>query len=244
LHFEDGVALGVLHSLGAGAKCRNQPQQSGFYNSFISVIYIVSSEKLCHDSFTYFINDRHGTATAAAMEPCSILELSTTVIKLSAAVYGFFKDVHNAPRDVTEYLLVLEGSRKIFVDVQQYADLHEQSAFTKVHRNQLDTLTVVLEECQLSFGTQVSLIESYRSGCSELNFQKLRKRCEWVFGRDAIQSAGAKLQSSQTLLIQALNVSSGYVPWYMISYSKKDTYNFKTRHCIHSRSCGFRASQS
>jgi hypothetical protein len=136
------------------------------------------------------------TAAVAAMELCSILELSTTVLKLSTEVYLFFKAVHDAPGEVTEYLLALDGSRKIFVDVQQYAELHQQSAFTKVNRNQLDTLITILEECQLSFGVQVSLIHHYRAGSSESSFEKLRKRCKWAFGREALQSAVAKLQTS------------------------------------------------
>ena len=51
------------------------------------------------------------------MEPFSIHELSTTVLKMSWKIYRFFKAVHDAPIEVKEYLDTLENIRTVFVDV-------------------------------------------------------------------------------------------------------------------------------
>ncbi|KAI5466128.1 hypothetical protein BGZ63DRAFT_420636 [Mariannaea sp. PMI_226] len=143
------------------------------------------------------------------MEPCSVLELTSTVIKIAGCVYNFLQAVHNAPEDLCEYIEVLENIRKVFADVEKYVALHEKSHFEHIKRTQLDTITAVLQDCKITFTSQLSSVEDYDAGDATSKFKRLRKSVEFAFGKGVLKQNTAKLQASQNLLLQAVSTSVG-----------------------------------
>ncbi|CAJ2505250.1 Uu.00g126440.m01.CDS01 [Anthostomella pinea] len=143
------------------------------------------------------------------MEPCSILELSSTVLKVGALLYSFLKAVHDAPADVQKYLEVLSSTRTVFADVEEYAALHERSSFRNVDKMQLDAISAVLQECELTLALQLSTVEQYDTSDATSRFKRLRKNVEFVFGKAALKHYTVRLQASGNLLGQAMVSSVG-----------------------------------
>ena len=147
----------------------------------------------------------------ARMEPFSIYELTTTVLKVSYELYSFLKAVHDAPSEVQEYLEALESTRKVLVGVQEHAADYERSDSLHTERSQLQILRAVLKECEISFTLQLSNLEDSHQKFEGAMFERIRKKVEFVLSKDAIKQSTKKLRASQNLLAQAVTTLVGFV---------------------------------
>ncbi|KAI1266491.1 hypothetical protein F5Y18DRAFT_425733 [Xylariaceae sp. FL1019] len=143
------------------------------------------------------------------MEPCSILELTTVVLKVVSQIYKLLKTAKNAPRDVRDYLVALENTRKVLVHVEDYILFRERTLFKAVDKLQLEAIQVVLHKCKLTFALQLSIVEGYDAHDAASTWRQLRKRICFGFGQDVLIKCTAKLQTFQALLNQALTASIG-----------------------------------
>lgn len=143
------------------------------------------------------------------MEPFSIYELTSTVLKLSLKLYKFFRAVHDAPEEIQEYLSVLESIRRVFQDVQEYATLHQQSAFALQDGVQLRVVETVLKDCELEFALQLSYIEKIDPSSISSFFARSEKRIEWVLRKETVEGLTRKLENLQALLAMAVTTSTG-----------------------------------
>lgn len=144
------------------------------------------------------------------------MELSSTVLKVSHQIYKFLKALQNAPAEVAEYRDSLESTRKVLLDVHEYADVHERSTLVAPMSStgaedglRLRTLRMVLLDCELVFVAQWNVLKGYESDDSLSWFRRASKRCEFVWGREALERSTTKLEASRALLVHAISTSTG-----------------------------------
>jgi hypothetical protein len=142
------------------------------------------------------------------MEPCSILELSKTVLSLSLTLYNFIKAFRNVPREVQEYLSVLESTRLVFEDVQSYAEAHLHSPFFEDDGIRLTVVGRLLQDCKHEFTAQLSYVESLDPAVKQSIWDSSNRRRKWVFGKEALQTLTKKLEKLQNLLQSSITTSS------------------------------------
>ena len=145
------------------------------------------------------------------MEPCSILELSKTVLALSMKLYRFFKAVHNAPAEVHEYLSVLESIRCVFQDVKEYAEAHIRSAFFEHDGMRLTIVEATLRDCELEFALQLSYVEDLDPATAPFMFRARGRKTKWVLRKETMEGLTKKLGNLQSLLSIAVTTSTGWV---------------------------------
>ncbi|KAI0145224.1 hypothetical protein GGR57DRAFT_517404 [Xylariaceae sp. FL1272] len=143
------------------------------------------------------------------MEPCSILELTSCVLKVVSQIYKFLKTVQNTPRDVRDYLVALENTRKVLAHVEDYILFHERTLFRAVDKTQLETISAVLQECKLTFTLQLSAVQKYDTQDTTSTWRQLRKKIGFGFGQESLNKCTTKLQAFQSLLNKALTASIG-----------------------------------
>lgn len=146
-----------------------------------------------------------------AMEPCSILELSSTVLKLSLKLYRFFKAVRNAPEEVHEYLGALESIRHVFQDVKEYAKAHLRSAFFEHDAMRLTVVEAALRDCELEFALQLSYVENLDPATASSLFSTTGRKTKWVLKKETLEGLTKKLEKLQGLLSVAVTTSIGLV---------------------------------
>lgn len=145
------------------------------------------------------------------MEPCSILELSNTVLTLSMKLYRFFKAVHDAPEEVHEYLSVLESIRYVFQDVKEYAEAHIRSAFFEHDGMRLTIVEATLRDCELEFALQLSYVEDLDPATTSSLFRARGRKTKWVLRKETLEGFTKKLETLQSLLSIAVTTSTGLV---------------------------------
>ena len=96
------------------------------------------------------------------MDPGTILELTCSVLELSQKLYKFFKAIHDAPEEIREYLSAFESARRVFVDIQEYVEMYQMSAFAMEDGIRLRVIEPALKDCELEFSLQLSFVESLR----------------------------------------------------------------------------------
>lgn len=143
------------------------------------------------------------------MEPCSILELSSTVLKLSLKLYRFFKALHDAPEEVHEYLSVLESIRRVFQDVKEYAEAHLHSAFFEHDGMRLTVVEAALQDCELEFTLQLSNVEELDPATASSFFRAMGRQTKWVLRKETLEGLTKKLEKLQGLLSLAVMTSTG-----------------------------------
>ena len=145
------------------------------------------------------------------MEPCSILELSSTVLKLSLKLYRFFKAIHDAPEEVHEYLSVFESIRVVFQDVKEYAEAHLRSAFFERDGIRLTVVEATLRDCELEFTVQLSYVEDLDPATASSFLKGTSRKTKWVLRKETLQGLTKKLEKLQHLLSLAVTTSTGLV---------------------------------
>lgn len=143
------------------------------------------------------------------MDPVTILELTGTVISLSIKVYDFFKAVHDAPDDIQEYLHVLEQTRGVFQDTQDYCRRYISSSFHTNDGMELSIVQRTLEDCKLEFALQLSFIESLDPSSVSSFFRKAVRKTKFVLSEEKIEAFTQKLEKAQGLLSVAIATSTG-----------------------------------
>ena len=143
------------------------------------------------------------------MEPFSICEVTSTVLGLSLKLCTFFRAIKDAPKEIGDYLAVLESIRCVFMDVREYNSTHRQSLFASEDGLQLNFLEPALRDCELEFKLQLSFIESLDANSKASFFQRSRRRTEWVLRKTTIEGLTRKLEKVQGLLALAVATSSG-----------------------------------
>ncbi|MCJ1260626.1 hypothetical protein MMC22_000488 [Lobaria immixta] len=143
------------------------------------------------------------------MEPCSILELSSTVLKLSLKLYRFFKALHDAPEEVHEYLSVLESIRRVFQDVKDYAVAHLHSAFFEHDGMRLTVVEAALQDCELEFTLQLSNVEELDPATASSFFRAMGRQTKRVLRKETLEGLTKKLEKLQGLLSLAVMTSTG-----------------------------------
>ncbi|KAF9869576.1 hypothetical protein CkaCkLH20_12969 [Colletotrichum karsti] len=143
------------------------------------------------------------------MDPGTILALSQIVIGLSIKIYDFFKTVHDAPKDILDYLLALEQTRVVFEDTQDYLRRHISSSFHIHDGLKLSIVQRTLEDCKLEFALQLSFIESLDPSTSSSFFKKAVRKTKFVLSEEKIEAFTQKLQRAQGLLSIAIATTTG-----------------------------------
>ena len=144
------------------------------------------------------------------MEPCSILELSNTVLGLSLKLYRFFRAIHEAPGEIREYLGALDNIRCVFQDVKEYAEAHLHSAFFERDGLRLTVVEAVLQDCEREFALQLSYVEEMNPATTTL-LRATSRRTKWVLRKETLEGLTRKLEKLQGLLSVALMTSTGWV---------------------------------
>lgn len=143
------------------------------------------------------------------MEPCSILELSDTVLKLSLKLYRFFKAVHDAPEEIHEYLSVLESIRCVFQDVKDYAEAYIRSAFFEHDGMRLTVVEAALRDCELEFALQLSYVGDLDPATASSFFRSVERKAKWVLRKETLEGLTKKLEKLQGFLSVAVTTSTG-----------------------------------
>lgn len=158
------------------------------------------------------------------MEPASILELTSTVLKLSGKLYNIFKAFRDAPEESREYLTVLESVRRVFQNVQDYAGTYQRSAFFVQDGMRMKVVQSALKDCELEFTFQLSLVESMNPDTGTSLFTKSKDRAKWVFKKENIEGLTRKLEKLQGLLSLAMTTSAGLLlSWNVVTSTNTDT---------------------
>lgn len=151
------------------------------------------------------------------MDPGTILELTCSVLALSQKLYRFFKAIHDAPEEIREYLSALETTRRVFVDIQEYVEMYQMSAFAMEDGMRLRVIEPALKDCEQDFSLQLSFVESLQpEQCSSI-FTRSKKQGQWVLNKDTIERLTRKLEKLQRLLSLAVTTSTGYVEYHTLS---------------------------
>ncbi len=145
------------------------------------------------------------------MEPCSILELSSIVLKLSGKLYQVFKAIGDAPEEVHEYLSVLETLRCVFQDVKEYTDEHWRSPFFGHDGIRLTLVEALLRDCESEFTLQLSYVEELDPATAPSVFRSTGRKVKWVLRKETLQGLTKKLEKLQALLMAAVTTSTGLV---------------------------------
>ena len=145
------------------------------------------------------------------MEPCSILELSNTVLKVSWKVYKFFKAISDAPEEVYEYLHIPEATRGVIQSLEVYAESHERSLSTRSKGLSVAVVEKVLQDCELEFAMQLSYVEHLDPHAAPSFFKSTARKTKWVLGKDTLESLTKKLEKTQSLLHIAVTALNGSV---------------------------------
>ena len=145
------------------------------------------------------------------MDPVSVLELTCSVLALSQKLYKFFKAIHDAPEEIREYLSALETARRVFVDIQEYVEMYQMSAFAVQDGMPLRVIEPALKDCELEFSLQLSFVESLQPEQRSSFFAKSKKQGQWVLNKDTIERLTKKLEKLQRLLSLAVTTSTGHV---------------------------------
>lgn len=143
------------------------------------------------------------------MEPCSILELSNTVLKLSWGLYQFFKAIRDAPEEIHGYLGVLENIRRVLQDVKVYAEDHWRSSFFGHDGMRLTLVEALLRDCELEFAIQLSYVEDLDPATGPSLFSSTGRKIKWVLKKETLEGLTKKLEKLQSLLIAAVTTSTG-----------------------------------
>lgn len=138
------------------------------------------------------------------MDPVTIFELTNTVVGLSIKIYDFFKGMHDAPRDIIEYLQALDKTKAVFEEVQDYLQRHISSTFHTHDGLQLDIVQRALEDCRLEFALQLSFIEKLDPAACDSFFKMSVRKAKWVLSEEKIEAFTAKLGKVQSLLSVAI----------------------------------------
>ena len=144
------------------------------------------------------------------MDPVSILEFTCSVLALSQKLYKFFKAIHDAPEEIREYLSALETVRRVFVDIQEYVEMYQISAFAVEDGMRLRVIEPALKDCELEFSFQLSYVESLQPEQRSSIFTRSKKQGQWVLNKDTIKGLTKKLEKLQRLLSLAVTTSTGY----------------------------------
>ena len=145
------------------------------------------------------------------IEPASILELTSTVLELSRKLYKFFKRFLDAPEEIQEYLAALEAVRHVFLDIQEYVEMYQLSAFFKEDGMRLRVIEPTLKDCELEFKLQLSFVESMQPEKASSFIAKSRNQATWVLKKETIEGLTRKLEKLQSLLGLAIATSTGHV---------------------------------
>ena len=148
------------------------------------------------------------------MDPITILELTGTVLALSQKLYKFFKAIHDAPEEIRDYLSALETTRRVFVDIQEYVEMYQMSAFAVEDGMRLRVIEPALKDCELEFSLQLSYVESLQPEQRSSLFVRSKKQGQWVLNKDTIEGLTKKLEKLQRVLSLAVTTSTGYVQFY------------------------------
>lgn len=143
------------------------------------------------------------------MDPVSIFELTCTVLELSQKLYKFFEAIHDAPEEIRGYLTALEAVRRVFVDIQEYVEMYQLSAFAIEDGMRLKVIELALNDCEQEFALQLSLIEDSRPENASSFFAKAKRKVQWVFKKEIIEGLAKKLEKLQSLLSLAVATSTG-----------------------------------
>lgn len=145
------------------------------------------------------------------MEPCSILELSSTVLKLSGKLYQFFRDIGDAPEEVHEYLGILETTRCVLQDVKEYTEERWHSSFFGHDGIRLTLVEALLRDCEMEFAIQLSCVEELDPATAPSFFRSTGRKVKWVLRKQTLKGLTKKLEKLQSLLIAAVTTSTGLV---------------------------------
>ena len=148
------------------------------------------------------------------MDPVTILELTCSVLALSLKIYKFFRAIHDAPEEIREYLSALETTRRVFMDIQEYVEMHQMSAFALEDGMRLRVIEPALKDCELEFSLQLSFVESLQPEQRSSLFARSKKQGQWVLNKDTIEGLTKKLEKLQRLLSLAVTTSTGYVEYH------------------------------
>ena len=148
------------------------------------------------------------------MDPVTILELTCSVLALSLKIYKFSKAIHDAPEEIREYLSALETTRRVFMDIQEYMEMHQMSAFALEDGMRLRVIELALKDCELEFSLQLSFIESLQPEQRSSHFARSKKQGQWVLKKDTIEGLTKKLEKLQRLLSLAVTTSTGYIKYH------------------------------
>lgn len=143
------------------------------------------------------------------MDPVSIFELTCTVLELSQKLYKFFNAIRDAPEEIRGYLSALEAIRRVFVDIQEYVEMYQLSAFVMEDGVRLRVIELALNDCEQEFALQLSFIEDSRPENASSFFAKAKKKVQWVFKKEIIEGLTRKLEKLQSLLSLAVATSTG-----------------------------------